>query len=433
MENIELNGHLFTSNHNSIRVYNIQKKTNKVIPLTNTLVKIKNVHFYWNTIDSVLIEINARYLFIYDFTMSELDFTKKIYHSTDNILFVMNIHYNNYLNENMDSDIVVISQKHITNFKYNCKYECTVLYHLNTKQNIEKFTKLVYAKNSFYIVPSKLFFAIYIHWLTLQNNVFFLSDFSSKIKVERLYLNLNKFKKFLSNVVDTIYTQRKTRQLNITLFQKDTIYFLDNNRNVTVYNLATRFLKYMNKDERNDLFFPCTTPYFTFFIFGKHVDYEWKFEFYKENDFLNGFLLYFQHEYSNIIQTVQKVIKIFFSNGGFYILYENNFGEIFYDLLFYEIPKIYATLSALNIYSSNIQSQYTKLRNNLCDFLPSEKTTSQECMEISKCCICFENNSNIFFFPCNHLKCCHDCAKQMTKNECPLCRTNIICKRIVYF
>jgi baculoviral IAP repeat-containing protein 7/8 len=46
------------------------------------------------------------------------------------------------------------------------------------------------------------------------------------------------------------------------------------------------------------------------------------------------------------------------------------------------------------------------------------------------CKICFENESNIIFFPCKHLVCCQNCAKELS--NCAICRCHILLSSICY-
>lgn len=41
------------------------------------------------------------------------------------------------------------------------------------------------------------------------------------------------------------------------------------------------------------------------------------------------------------------------------------------------------------------------------------------------CVICFSNERNCCFVPCGHICTCYDCAKSITENKCPICRSFI--------
>lgn len=50
-----------------------------------------------------------------------------------------------------------------------------------------------------------------------------------------------------------------------------------------------------------------------------------------------------------------------------------------------------------------------------------EETTDEE----HQCILCFKYRVNARFSPCEHQVCCSACYSKMTKNTCPLCRTDI--------
>ena len=41
------------------------------------------------------------------------------------------------------------------------------------------------------------------------------------------------------------------------------------------------------------------------------------------------------------------------------------------------------------------------------------------------CIMCYENKKNVMFYPCNHAISCYRCMQQMTKCECPVCKSAI--------
>jgi len=64
--------------------------------------------------------------------------------------------------------------------------------------------------------------------------------------------------------------------------------------------------------------------------------------------------------------------------------------------------------------------------------------TRQECpvckeQEQSRlCCICNDRQIRVIFRPCNHLVCCEVCAQDSKLNKCPICRTPIQDRAVVY-
>lgn len=44
-----------------------------------------------------------------------------------------------------------------------------------------------------------------------------------------------------------------------------------------------------------------------------------------------------------------------------------------------------------------------------------------------KCCICFVTDKDTIFMPCNHVRCCFECADEIKtiNGRCPVCREPI--------
>lgn len=72
----------------------------------------------------------------------------------------------------------------------------------------------------------------------------------------------------------------------------------------------------------------------------------------------------------------------------------------------------------LKIYNSILYKKNVKIEN---DTLKKE---------LSKCCICYENNVSILFLPCAHICCCNKCIFSIEK--CPVCRELILYKKNCY-
>jgi hypothetical protein len=53
---------------------------------------------------------------------------------------------------------------------------------------------------------------------------------------------------------------------------------------------------------------------------------------------------------------------------------------------------------------------------------PPEETNCED----EQCILCNHNKVNARFSPCEHAACCSTCYSKFTKNECPLCRSNIL-------
>ena len=55
--------------------------------------------------------------------------------------------------------------------------------------------------------------------------------------------------------------------------------------------------------------------------------------------------------------------------------------------------------------------------------LAREKTAQEDELAKAKCKICYENDMDVVFGPCNHMLCCANCAEKL--KICPICRKSI--------
>jgi hypothetical protein len=58
------------------------------------------------------------------------------------------------------------------------------------------------------------------------------------------------------------------------------------------------------------------------------------------------------------------------------------------------------------------------------------KKIKQDIDENACCVVCLENKKNMLLLPCKHVCSCDKCSVQLT--DCPLCRTKIVEKTLVF-
>jgi len=96
----------------------------------------------------------------------------------------------------------------------------------------------------------------------------------------------------------------------------------------------------------------------------------------------------------------------------------------------------------LHYYQNTIMPEYTQMKEEIQLLRSSVKKHSDDLdkqnREVEtklKCTICFENDREIIFIPCNHLLHCAFCDKNFHKNNknCPICRTPIQQISRIYF
>lgn len=108
----------------------------------------------------------------------------------------------------------------------------------------------------------------------------------------------------------------------------------------------------------------------------------------------------------------------------YHIVYINNRVQYLFNIqeklsnqLIMEMNKNINIEKQLQYYHNILSSEIKKIENDI------------SIKRIAKCCICYENNVNIIFFPCSHICCCSKC---ININSCPMCREFILYKKFCY-
>ena len=74
-------------------------------------------------------------------------------------------------------------------------------------------------------------------------------------------------------------------------------------------------------------------------------------------------------------------------------------------------------------------SKNKKKKMNMHLNLPEHQTISYK----KECCICFNNEPNMFFLPCGHIVVCKECEAALPERICPVCRTPLLEVKQAFF
>lgn len=88
------------------------------------------------------------------------------------------------------------------------------------------------------------------------------------------------------------------------------------------------------------------------------------------------------------------------------------------------------------LYTTNKNLLHTYGQNiiNLKIIIQNQNIIINEFKDSLKCSICYDNNINILFYPCNHTIMCNICYEEFNKydNKCPLCKKRILSSSKIY-
>ena len=200
--------------------------------------------------------------------------------------------------------------------------------------------------------------------------------------------------------------------------------------NIILLNFYNNTINAINFSKKSSLI--CNTNSHLFFVSLEVYNGIWYFHFYQECSITKKIICYFFHEF--ISPFVYRIKSILYYYGGFYLLYESVNGTLNHEFLFFETEKLYKSLYWSSITSLHVRHELNSLEEMLKEnssTLKNIETFSQD-VTIPKCCICMENNVNLFFIPCGHSCCCHVCHSKMEHKQCPLCREHIRFHRVIF-
>lgn len=233
-------------------------------------------------------------------------------------------------------------------------------------------------------------------------------------------------KKILRNCCSLIWKYKKNLNFKYKgIFRNKYIFLLENefitiDRNsylMEIYNIKD----YILENQYNFLF-----NYYMYLITYSREGNIIKLNYYRYNGIKFSFL--FHHE---VFLSYQYRINdiLFYSFQDFHFIFvktdtENKFLYLFHfeekmsEHILMENENNLLYERRINLYNSILYKNEIKISN---DKLKKE---------LSKCCICYENNVNIIFLPCAHICSCEKCIRTMEK--CPLCRETILYKKFCY-
>ena len=138
------------------------------------------------------------------------------------------------------------------------------------------------------------------------------------------------------------------------------------------------------------------------------------------------YLFYHELFFSNDMKLGNIRLNLF--NDIFFIWIKSENGKSFFSFFHLEekmTQQILLEREVNEIYKNKIDRYETILGRNEIK-IKNDKLKK----ELSKCCICYENNVNVIFLPCGHICCCENCTLSIIK--CPLCRELVLYKKFCY-
>ena len=408
MNYIECDGQLFTTDGTTVFRYETKSQARHDLVLEN-FGRIKKIQFFPNDATSIFLLLNQRICYQVAAHAKKIHFFQHMHVSEEPILYIVSLH----------EELYMIGSHRIVNPRRNL--------HVNMRESIHKYQNICFHPQLYHYVPLPLFFRTYQWWL-YQKRI--LHNYSTKTMINRIYLYLAPFRNALTSWMFAMYQETKTASLRLLDQQLHCLIFTDALRNLVIFDTTLERFQTLNHAESN-VYFVCYTPTQSFLVLCYRREPYWHLQFYRPNLPGQGMSMFFTHDYYKA--SVDMICSMFYSKGRFFVMFRNQEKELFYDFLFEETDKLYTSYQSLSLAYLDLHAKHAQLSSFVYQPLPEIIKSETQNLPLPKCCICYETNVNIMFFPCNHCCCCSKCSTLVQKNECPICRSVIMTKRLVYF
>ena len=234
-------------------------------------------------------------------------------------------------------------------------------------------------------------------------------------------------KKHTKKCCSLLWNHKKSLDFQWKGIFRDKHIFILKNEFITIHRNSYIMEIHNMDDIITDNLWSLLFSYFLYLITYSHEGNILKLNYYRYNDIQFTYLFYHEvflpHQYkiSNILfYSFQDYHFIFIKteNSEHQFLFLFHFHEKMNEQIVMEKETNLLHRKQINLYHSILQKEKVKINNDIVK------------RELSKCCICYDNNVNIIFLPCGHICCCYHCINTMEK--CPLCRESILFKKFCY-
>lgn len=413
MDYLECNGQIFTGSLTGLLRQDIITGKKSQVPIKNDtfqhLIRIKKIEFYPHDSLHFFLVLNQKHIFLLSSVDNEITFSKMLYSSRLPILFLFSL----------QNQIFSITRFFIRN--------CSQKKNLKFRKKLDAYYSIIFSERSYTTLNPFSFFTMYLNWL-IQKKL--LVNLSPPIMQKRILLYLDLFHLDLIHWYKLIFEKIKSPFISYYMTREFKIVFLDGKKNVIVLNFYDNSINGIDFSGKVALL--CNTPLHLFLVSVESYNGMWYLNFYKECSTTRKIIFYFFHEH--YCPNLFEFKSILYYRGAFYFFYVSAERRLTHDLLFVETDKLYKSLYWSTITSFRLHEQYTELQNMLKEkqFKLRNLCPISENKTIPKCCVCMENNVNLFFIPCGHSCCCHECHSKIEQNKCPMCRETIKYHRIIF-
>ena len=245
--------------------------------------------------------------------------------------------------------------------------------------------------------------------------------------LQSLHFCIFSTKKHLKKCCSLLWEYKKSLDFQWKGFFRDKYIFILKNEMITIHRNTFLMEIYGINDYILDNSYRLLFSYFLYLITYSHEGNTLKLNYYRYNGIHFTYLFYHEiflsHQYriDNLsFYSFQDYHFIFIEtkNKENKFLYLFHFHEKMSEQILIENENNLLYKKQIDIYHSILYKNEIKITNDVLK------------RELSKCCICYENNVSILFLPCGHICCCYHCIYTMEK--CPLCRESILYKKFCY-
>ena len=288
-------------------------------------------------------------------------------------------------------------------------------------------------KNYYYHMCPRLFSKLFQQWF---QDMFQWNDFDSNLQslLTEISLLLRTFRNWLESVLQNFFDNYGYFFFQILHSDKQKLFILTSSKILFILNFIERRVEWTHNLNRFQIHRDRTIIYgrnlFYFLVFCQFRLHSVTLYYYLINNIEQKIQLLFQHEVMfqqlytfNVLPTCY----FFEHEASHYIYLQNPSDQVRFQAILNERFKFSKMIEKYQKEVNETQKSFSLYRR-VFEQAPLRNMNAQM---IQKCCICYDELSNILFLPCNHFRCCYACGVNLIR--CPICRASILAIRNIYF
>jgi hypothetical protein len=288
-------------------------------------------------------------------------------------------------------------------------------------------------ENYYYQMCPNMFSKLFQQWF---QDMFQWNEFGSNLQsiLTEVSLLLRTFRNWIEHVLQNFFENYGYYFFEIVHADKQKLFIVTSSKILFIINFIERRVEWSYNLNHFPIHRDRTVIYgnnlFYFLVFCQFRIHSVNLYYYLINNIEQKIQLLFQHEvmFQQLYTcTVIPTCYFFEHKASHYLYLRNPSDEVRFQSILNERFKLSKIIEKYQKEVNEIQKSFSLYRR----IFEQSSLRSMNSQPIQKCCICYDQMSNILFLPCNHFRCCYSCGINLIR--CPICRGPILAVRNIYF